>query len=100
MHTVQNLATRRSGAPAARRVAAQRPRLSSVVVRADGKINASIRKEEEKVVDFLKTDEMKGKAVMCRCWKSDKFPNCDGKHVAHNKDTGDNVGPLIVEKSA
>eukprot|EP00955_Chlamydomonas_euryale_P080145 363384-Chlamydomonas_euryale.AAC.4 len=24
----------------------------------------------------------------------------EGKHVAHNKDTGDNVGPLIVEKSA
>jgi hypothetical protein len=28
-----------------------------------------------------------------------QFPNCDGSHVAHNKDTGDNVGPLIVTKA-
>lgn len=34
--------------------------------------------------------------MYCRCWKSDTFPLCDGAHVAHNKDTGDNVGPLIV----
>ena len=27
-----------------------------------------------------------------------QFPMCDGAHVAHNKETGDNVGPLIVEK--
>ena len=26
-----------------------------------------------------------------------KFPLCDGSHVEHNKKTGDNVGPLIVE---
>lgn len=31
-----------------------------------------------------------------RCWKSGTFPLCDGKHVEHNKATGDNVGPLIV----
>jgi hypothetical protein len=24
-------------------------------------------------------------AVFCRCWRSEKFPFCDGKHVAHNK---------------
>jgi CDGSH-type Zn-finger protein len=34
---------------------------------------------------------------MCRCWKSAKFPRCDGAHNQHNKDTGDNVGPLIVK---
>jgi len=36
------------------------------------------------------------KKVMCRCWKSGTFPACDASHVAHNKETGDNVGPLIV----
>ena len=36
------------------------------------------------------------KKVYCRCWQSGTFPLCDGKHMAHNKETGDNVGPLIV----
>ena len=27
-----------------------------------------------------------------------QFPYCDGSHKKHNKDTGDNVGPLIVEQ--
>lgn len=64
----------------------------------------------------------------CRCWRSKTFPQCDGKlvctcaltavrtvfyeifqlrvlmsnasgsHVAHNKEAGDNVGPLLVKK--
>ena len=37
------------------------------------------------------------KAVMCRCWKSGTFPLCDAAHVKHNKETGDNVGPLIID---
>ena len=37
-----------------------------------------------------------GKLVMCRCWKSENFPYCDGSHVKHNKDCGDNCGPLII----
>ena len=36
------------------------------------------------------------KRVYCRCWQSGTFPLCDAAHVAHNKETGDNVGPLIV----
>ena len=36
--------------------------------------------------------------VYCRCWRSAKFPLCDGAHVKHNEATGDNVGPLIVSK--
>lgn len=41
----------------------------------------------------MKKDE---KQVYCRCWKSETFPQCDGKHMKHNKESGDNVGPLIV----
>ena len=36
------------------------------------------------------------KKVYCRCWQSGTFPVCDGTHMEHNKETGDNVGPLIV----
>ena len=50
-----------------------------------GEINPSIKKEEAKVVDMLDAGEIKGKAVMCRCWRSGTFPNCDGAHVKHNK---------------
>lgn len=34
--------------------------------------------------------------MYCRCWQSGTFPLCDGAHVPHNKETGDNVGPLIL----
>jgi CDGSH-type Zn-finger protein len=72
----------------------------SVIVRAEGgSINPAIKKDVEKVVDMLKTDDLPKKAVFCRCWRSEKFPFCDGAHVKHNQATGDNVGPLIVEKS-
>ena len=36
--------------------------------------------------------------VFCRCWKSKKFPYCDGSHAKHNEETGDNTGPLIVKR--
>ena len=29
---------------------------------------------------------------------SQQFPLCNGAHVAHNTETGDNVGPLIIKK--
>ena len=38
--------------------------------------------------------------IVNRCWKSKKFPYCDGSHAKHNKETGDNTGPLIIKKSA
>lgn len=66
------------------------------MVSTTGSINPDIKKEEAKVVDMLAAEDIKGKAVMCRCWRSGTFPNCDGSHVAHNKETGDNVGPLII----
>mmetsp|Transcript_22504 Transcript_22504/g.39886 ORF Transcript_22504/g.39886 Transcript_22504/m.39886 type:complete len:113 (-) Transcript_22504:1088-1426(-) len=63
-------------------------------------VNLTIDKSNPKVVHTCQIADVEeaGKKVMCRCWKSEKFPYCDGAHVKHNKETGDNVGPLIVTK--
>merc|ERR1711879_7277 len=56
------------------------------------KANHCIKLEESKVVDTLDIEDMGDKGVFCRCWKSKKFPYCDGSHNKHNQITGDNVG--------
>ncbi|GBG89819.1 hypothetical protein CBR_g49669 [Chara braunii] len=62
-------------------------------------INPGIRKEEPKVVDSVVASELdKPLVAYCRCWRSEKFPLCDGAHAKFNKETGDNVGPLLVKK--
>ncbi|GLC59103.1 hypothetical protein PLESTB_001448500 [Pleodorina starrii] len=94
------MATLRATTVSQGRVAVSSRRVS-VVVRADGQINPSIRKSEEKVADFVKASELpKPKAVFCRCWRAEKFPYCDGAHLKHNKETGDNVGPLVIDTAA
>ena len=50
------------------------------------------------VVHTVSTSTIEKQAVYCRCWRSGTFPLCNGAHVAHNKETGDNVGPLIIKK--
>ena len=40
-------------------------------------------------IEELGKDEFRS---FCRCSKSKKFPLCDGSHVKHNKETGDNIG--------
>ena len=62
--------------------------------------NETIRMECPKVVDTIDIEDIGDKGVFCRCWKSKKFPYCDGSHAKHNTETGDNVGPLIVKKSS
>ncbi|XP_073343110.1 CDGSH iron-sulfur domain-containing protein 1 [Pagrus major] len=63
-----------------------------------GQVNTSISKDSPKVVHSFDMEDIGTKAVYCRCWKSKKFPYCDGAHAKHNEETGDNVGPLIVKK--
>ncbi|XP_018568963.1 CDGSH iron-sulfur domain-containing protein 2 homolog [Anoplophora glabripennis] len=65
---------------------------------ASGKINPCILKTSNKVVDSVDVEDITDKAVFCRCWRSKNWPYCDGSHGNHNKETGDNVGPIIVQR--
>uniref|UniRef100_A0A0X3P673 CDGSH iron-sulfur domain-containing protein 2 homologue n=1 Tax=Schistocephalus solidus TaxID=70667 RepID=A0A0X3P673_SCHSO len=62
-----------------------------------GHINRCYKKEQAKCVDIVDIESIDQKKVFCRCWLSSKFPYCDGSHNKHNEETGDNVGPLIIE---
>ncbi|XP_053548207.1 CDGSH iron-sulfur domain-containing protein 1 [Bombina bombina] len=61
-------------------------------------VNFEIQKDNPKVVHAFDMEDLGDKAVYCRCWRSKKFPFCDGAHTKHNEETGDNVGPLIIKK--
>ncbi|KAI7801601.1 CDGSH iron-sulfur domain-containing protein 1 isoform X2 [Triplophysa rosa] len=62
------------------------------------RINQTINKDSPKVVHSFDVEDIGNKVVYCRCWRSKKFPYCDGAHSKHNEETGDNVGPLIIKK--
>lgn len=63
------------------------------------RVNTSYKLESKKVAETFSVEELGNKTVFCRCWKSKKFPLCDGAHGKHNKACGDNLGPLIIIKS-
>lgn len=67
---------------------------TSTSLRAE-RFNNLVDLKSEKVVSSLEVKAGE-KCVICRCWKSKKFPLCDGAHVSHNKETGDNLGPAII----
>eukprot|EP01134_Creolimax_fragrantissima_P000369 CFRG0369T1 len=73
-------------------------RLQKELRATEGQVNHLISLDKAKVVNTETIEDTEQK-VMCRCWKSKKFPYCDGTHTKHNEQTGDNVGPLIVKGS-
>lgn len=72
---------------------------SSASSSGGGQVNPGVKKDSPKVVDSFDVEDLGKKAVFCRCWRSKKFPYCDGAHAKHNEATGDNVGPLIIQDS-
>lgn len=61
-------------------------------------VNPSIKKESPKVVDGFDIEELGESTAFCRCWRSSKFPLCDGAHNKYNIEQNDNVGPLLIKK--
>jgi len=65
---------------------------------ASQRVNTSYKLDSNKVAETFDVEELGKKTVFCRCWKSSKFPLCDGSHGKHNKACGDNLGPVIITK--
>jgi CDGSH-type Zn-finger protein len=72
--------------------------LSFRVIKPRSPVNPSIKKESPKVVDGFDIEELGESTAFCRCWRSSKFPFCDGAHTKYNNEQKDNVGPLIIKK--
>uniref|UniRef100_A0A672QQX8 CDGSH iron sulfur domain 1 n=1 Tax=Sinocyclocheilus grahami TaxID=75366 RepID=A0A672QQX8_SINGR len=49
------------------------------------KVNLDLQKDNLKVVHAFDIEDLGDEAVYCRCWRS-------------KKETGDNVGPLIIKR--
>ncbi|KFM60678.1 CDGSH iron-sulfur domain-containing protein 1, partial [Stegodyphus mimosarum] len=69
-----------------------------ILVKRKGRVNKKHQLNSDKVVHSVDIEDIGKKSVFCRCWKSEKFPYCDGSHNKHNEETGDNLGPLIVKQ--
>ncbi|CAH0702771.1 unnamed protein product [Spodoptera exigua] len=64
---------------------------------SNGRVNECVRKDLNKVVDFIDIEDITEKVSLCRCWRSKNWPYCDGAHGTHNKATGDNTGPVVIK---
>uniref|UniRef100_A0A673W7U9 CDGSH iron-sulfur domain-containing protein 2 n=1 Tax=Salmo trutta TaxID=8032 RepID=A0A673W7U9_SALTR len=62
--------------------------------RKKSQVNTCVCKDSAKVVHSFDIEDIGSKAVYCRCWRSKKFPYCDGSHTKHNEITGDNPTSL------
>lgn len=38
-----------------------------------------------------------GRLCLCRCWRSETFPYCDGTHKTFNNQTGECLGSIAIE---
>ena len=47
--------------------------------KGEARVNCDHRMDERKVTDTIKVEDLGAKTVLCRCWKSNKFPLCDGQ---------------------
>ena len=54
--------------------------------------NKDAMKVQKQVIEL----EKPGRYSFCRCWESEKFPFCDGRHRGHNEQNCDNLGPIVV----
>jgi CDGSH-type Zn-finger protein len=73
--------------------------VSLVRKRKPAQINFKVKKDNPKVVDLVEVEDLaEEKITYCRCWKSSKFPLCDGTHNKHNEETKDNIGPLVLKR--
>merc|ERR1719265_43733 len=59
-------------------------------------VNPGVEKDKEKVPTLTEFADIQklakdGNVCICRCWRSKKFPFCDGTHNQYNKETGDNI---------
>lgn len=62
-------------------------------------VNPDIKKDVAKVVDTVNIEDLGDKTAYCRCWRSKKFPYCDGAHGKYNRDHGDNTGPIVITRA-
>ena len=63
------------------------------------RFNKTINISSMKVTDHISIAPGE-KIVLCRCWRSKKFPLCDGAHGPYNKECGDNLGPAHITVKA
>lgn len=62
-------------------------------------INPNIHKNyAQKIVDYYDKPALPDFTAFCRCWRSKRFPYCDGGHHDYNKMIGDNAGPIIIRR--
>lgn len=65
----------------------------------NNRVNTTYQLDSAKVVDTVEAASLGPRTAFCRCWKSKKFPLCDGAHGKHNQACGDNLGPVIVTQA-